>query len=101
VKKYRYKEVHVQDTIATEAQNWSNQGWETAGIIPPAGLDLGFRLLVKQEIPRNPYDRVDSWNNWLAWETENHPDENPYDSTTQRDRWHEWEDEKIRREASA
>lgn len=73
-------------------------GWRTVSVITYLG-DVVFVL--EREIPQNPFDRVDSWHNWLAWETEHHPDENPYDHKTQRARWHEWNDEKIRREASA
>lgn len=71
---YEYKQVPVQDEIDTEAQNYSNQGWETVSVIPPARPGLAVWLLVKRP-KQNPYQVrprtfEGEMTEWQAWEIE-------------------------------
>lgn len=96
---YEYLEAEVVTAIGKSANQWQRQGWETIAVIPPAGMSKSFSLLLKRAVPQNPFDREDSWHNWIIWETENHPDTNPYDHKTQRGPWHDWEDARAQRQA--
>lgn len=68
---FEYDQVEVVTTIPLTANHFENLGWETISVIPPAGMNKSFSLLVKRVKP-NPYDpikNVDEFEKWQEWDT--------------------------------